>query len=160
MSANGGDGFRTYQSEILDSGVLDSLYILKGGPGTGKSTFMKKLLDRALDSGADVRIFKCSSDPDSIDALYITSAAGRFAITDGTAPHERNAEIPGAVDHIIDLGLMDGRVDDRSVCRLAVLAESCEMLVAGFVVIGYKRCRLASFHFRKKFCQNPGLPGW
>lgn len=104
MSANGGDGFRTYQSEILDSGTLDSLYILKGGPGTGKSTFMKKLLDRALDSGADVRIFKCSSDPDSIDALYITSAAGRFAITDGTAPHERNAEIPGAVDHIIDLG--------------------------------------------------------
>lgn len=104
MSANSGSGFRTYQAEILDSKKLDCLYILKGGPGTGKSTFMKKVLDVARASGADARIFKCSSDPDSIDAVYITSEKCRIAITDGTAPHERNAELPGAIDRIIDLG--------------------------------------------------------
>ena len=42
-SANGYRGFRSYFNEVFAEEGLDKLFILKGGPGTGKSTLMKRL---------------------------------------------------------------------------------------------------------------------
>ena len=104
ISANGGDGFRSYQNEILPSDSLDRLYILKGGPGTGKSSFIKKAVALASESSAFCVRFRCSSDPNSLDAVYINGNGKRIAIIDGTAPHTRDTVIPGATDSLIDLG--------------------------------------------------------
>lgn len=104
MSANGGGGFRCYQDRILPSDKLDAMYILKGGPGTGKSTFMKRAAAAAVEAGAAVKLYWCSSDPSSLDAIHISHGDKKLGIIDGTAPHERDADIPGAVDRIIDLG--------------------------------------------------------
>ena len=43
-AANGFSGFRSNFNEVFNKNSLTHLFILKGGPGTGKSTLMKKLL--------------------------------------------------------------------------------------------------------------------
>ena len=46
-------------------------YILKGGPGTGKSTLMKKIGKYFEDKGLFVEYFYCSSDANSLDGVRI-----------------------------------------------------------------------------------------
>lgn len=78
------------------------LKIIKGGPGTGKSTLMKKLGLMAQEAGLDAEHFYCSSDPQSLDGLTIPSLG--FSIIDGTAPHVVDPVNPGAYDEIVNLG--------------------------------------------------------
>ena len=58
------------------------VFILKGGPGTGKSTLMKKVAE-AVD--CECEYIYCSSDPRSLDAVIFNDL--KTAIADGTAPH-------------------------------------------------------------------------
>lgn len=83
-------------------------YVLKGGPGTGKSTLMKQTAQalEARDLQCE-RIF-CSSDPASLDAVILPAL--RVSIVDGTPPHTLEPPYPGARGTIIDLGACwDGR---------------------------------------------------
>lgn len=103
-AANGASGFRSYFDEIFPSESYTAIFILKGGPGTGKSTLLKKLSRRFERADIEQEIFLCSSDPKSLDGLTLTKGEKRVAILDGTAPHERDARIPGAADILINLG--------------------------------------------------------
>jgi ABC-type hemin transport system ATPase subunit len=79
-----------------------NLIVLKGGPGTGKSTLMKNLGNRLRERGADVELFYCSSDSTSLDGV---AAPGlKFAVIDGTLPHAVDLQLPGIYDEIINLG--------------------------------------------------------
>lgn len=78
------------------------LWIIKGGPGCGKSTFMKSVADCAEYDGLAVERIFCSGDPDSLDAVYIP--AWQVGYMDGTAPHCREAEFPAANASYLDLG--------------------------------------------------------
>ena len=60
------------------------LLIIKGGPGTGKSTLLKRLQAKALAAGLKTELFYCSSDPASLDGLSVPALG--FAAVDGTAP--------------------------------------------------------------------------
>lgn len=101
-AANTKDGFVSYFDEIFDDDVCNRKYILKGGPGVGKSTFMKKLGKAAKHAGYTVEYFYCSSDPDSLDGIIITEK--KIAVIDGTSPHAVEPKYSGARDIIIDLG--------------------------------------------------------
>jgi hypothetical protein len=101
-AANSGRGFVSFYGEIFGNKRIKKKYIIKGGPGTGKSSFMKKVAAFAKEQGADVEYYKCSSDPDSIDGIVIN---GNVAIIDGTAPHSEDMDIAGARDEIINLGM-------------------------------------------------------
>ena len=103
-SANGGDGFKSYFDSVFDSKKFTKVFVLKGGPGTGKSTFMKKIAAIAEKSGLKYEIYRCSSDAKSLDGVIVKNKDASVAILDGTAPHIRDATIPGAVDELIDLG--------------------------------------------------------
>lgn len=103
-AANGFSGFRSYFDEIFSPENYDRIYILKGGPGTGKSSFMKKIKNEATERGAECEEILCSSDPNSLDGIICEKNSKKIAILDGTAPHERDAKIPGAIDEIINLG--------------------------------------------------------
>jgi len=81
--------------------VVDKI-VLKGGPGVGKSTFMKKIGQDLLDNGIDIEFHWCSSDNHSLDG--VTAGNGQVCILDGTAPHVVDPVFPGAVDKIIHLG--------------------------------------------------------
>jgi len=103
-AANGYDGFRSCFDEVFDSECFEHIYVLKGGPGTGKSTFMKKISNIAKETSVDCETIYCSSDPNSLDGIILYSERGKFAILDGTSPHERDAIIPGSIDSIINIG--------------------------------------------------------
>ncbi len=103
-AANGYGGFRSYFDTVFKSEDYDKIYVIKGGPGTGKSSFMKKIADRYAAQNCYVERIHCSSDPNSLDGVIVNSRDKRIALLDGTAPHERDAVIVGAIDEIINLG--------------------------------------------------------
>jgi len=103
-AANSYNGFVSYFDKIFPSEKFDRVYVLKGGPGTGKNSFMKKVSSELLIKDCTVDEIYCSSDPNSLDAVIAEKNEKRIAILDGTAPHERDAVIPGAIDEIINLG--------------------------------------------------------
>lgn len=92
-------GFQGYYEETLKS--VDPVILLKGGPGTGKSSMLKKIAKDARDKGYDVELWYCSGDPDSLDGVYIKEL--NAAVTDATAPHATGADLPKIKDHIYDL---------------------------------------------------------
>ncbi len=103
-AANSAGGFKNYFDDIFPSESLDSVFILKGGPGTGKSTLLREAANRFDRPNIQVEVFHCSSDPSSLDGVILRSEGHSACILDGTAPHERDARLPGAADEIINLG--------------------------------------------------------
>lgn len=109
-SANTYRGFISYFDSVFDSKDYEKIYVLKGGPGTGKSSFMRQMSDIFFNKNTYVEQIYCSSDPHSLDGITVTHGNKKIAILDGTSPHERDAKIPGAIDEIVDLGAsLDGR---------------------------------------------------
>ncbi len=100
-AANGFSGFRSYFDEVFYHSGMSGIFILKGGPGTGKSTLMRKILEFFSKKEYRCDAIFCSSDISSLDGVIID---GRVAVIDGTAPHETDTKLPGALDEIINLG--------------------------------------------------------
>lgn len=95
-------GFYSYYHYILPQHEANHIFCLKGGPGVGKSTFMKRVGRRMQERGYAVEYLHCSSDPGSLDGVVIPEL--RVSLIDGTAPHVVDPKNPGAVDEIINLG--------------------------------------------------------
>lgn len=96
---------------LFPSGLqyVDRVYILKGGPGCGKSTLMHRLAKEMLEQGLAVELWPCASDSESLDGVLIPELS--LAVIDGTAPHIVDPRYPGAVESLIDLGCCwDGRL--------------------------------------------------
>jgi hypothetical protein len=100
FGANTAEGFVGYYDQIVDMYDLKKLYILKGGSGVGKSTFIKKFADHL--AGHDRDFLVCSGDPSSLDGVIIPDK--KIGIIDGTAPHAVDPKYPGIADEIINLG--------------------------------------------------------
>ncbi|HAA90529.1 MAG TPA: hypothetical protein DCE07_08200 [Peptococcaceae bacterium] len=94
-------GFYSFYDNIIDEDAK-RVFILKGGPGTGKSTLMQQVAEEMQKKGYDLEFHWCSSDPDSLDAVVIPEL--KVALIDGTAPHMTDPRYPGAVEEIINLG--------------------------------------------------------
>ena len=73
-------------------------YLIKGRPGTGKSTFLKKIVALGVNLGFEVEVYHCAFDPDSLDLVIIRELG--ICIFDSTAPHEYCPE--RISDEIID----------------------------------------------------------
>lgn len=95
-------GFFSYYSFILKQREAKKIVCIKGGPGTGKSTFMRKIGETFLEKGENVDFLHCSADEDSLDGILLTDK--KIALIDGTSPHVTDPITPGAVDEIINLG--------------------------------------------------------
>lgn len=101
-AANTEGGFFSLFGEIFPPERMNRIYILKGGPGTGKSTLMKSVGFAAEANGYPVEYYYCSSDTGSLDGVLIPSLG--VAVIDGTAPHMTDPVYPGAVERIVNLG--------------------------------------------------------
>ncbi len=95
-------GFFSYFDYIIDRKEANKIIILKGGPGTGKSSMMRNIGLYMQEKGYDVEYHHCASDRESIDSIVIPKL--KIAILDGTAPHVTDPKYPGAVDMIVNLG--------------------------------------------------------
>lgn len=100
-SQNTCGGFVSRFESIFYEDRLDRLYIIKGGPGTGKNRLLRMIADKWNDDPG-LEVFLCSSDPDSLDGVL--SPKRGAAVIDGTAPHAADTRYPGAVSRFIDLG--------------------------------------------------------
>lgn len=101
--ANTGRGFVSHFSGIIPPWEKHHYtYVLKGGPGVGKNTLMKKVSCLARANGMAVEEFRCASDPGSLDAVRIPERG--LVLLDGTAPHTIDPVIPGVEAEILDLG--------------------------------------------------------
>lgn len=98
--ANTDRGFISSYDTIANEDKLERLYIIKGGSGTGKSSFMKYAAEKAEKKGFKTEYYLCGSDSDSLDCVKLDD---RIAVIDGTAPHVRDMKYPGAASSLIDV---------------------------------------------------------
>lgn len=102
LGANSEKGFTSYFKQLQEQYSALQLFILKGGPGSGKSSLMKRVAKTAKDKGHSIELIPCASDPLSLDAFIDKTAM--FAMVDGTSPHVEDPVLPGAVQHIAYTG--------------------------------------------------------
>lgn len=102
LGSNSKDGFHSFYDDLTDLKEAKTVYILKGSPGSGKSSIMRRVAKRCEEKGEKVEYYLCSSDPDSLDAITIPSKG--VSIVDGTAPHVVEPRYPLAVERYINLG--------------------------------------------------------
>ncbi len=153
-------------------------YYIKGGPGTGKSTLMRKLSDAFPDERKS--FYYCSSDPKSLDAVVFEDK--KFFIADATAPHEGNVKLPFVTGEIIDLAsslgqdkLMDAKDkiiylnEQNQACHSLVkkyLAEIC-VFQEKLISVGKDKIKksalkkfvneLVTSNLEEKDCKNPSI---
>ncbi|WMJ80565.1 PRK06851 family protein [Clostridium sp. MB40-C1] len=99
---NTSKGFYSFYRYILPQESARRIICLKGGPGTGKSTLMRKVGQYFNEKGYDIEYHHCSSDNNSLDGVVIKEL--NVAILDGTSPHVVDPINPGAVDEILNMG--------------------------------------------------------
>ena len=111
LAANSGQGFFSLYDGFPGDGVF--LHVVKGGPGTGKSGFLRRIRKAAQERGLDTETILCSGDPDSLDGLCVPAL--RQAWVDGTAPHVTEPKIFGVTGDYVNLGRF---------CRLPLAPEA------------------------------------
>ena len=159
-AVNSGSGFISFFDEIFYAPQIVRRYVIKGGPGTGKSSFLRRVARHAQVSGKSVRYYYCSSDTDSLDGVIIN---GRVALLDGTAPHSCDTVLAGACDEIINLGdfwssslLAETRerISEYAFCKKREYA--CAYSYLGAASRTAEAVRSLSFRFvnKEKLCKN------
>lgn len=120
-------------------------YILKGRPGTGKSTLTKKVAAAANERGYDTDLYVCGFDLNSLDGVMIPALSA--AILDGTPTHTLEPQRAG--DRIVDmLECVDlEQVDEEAIQALqsrkrSIFPECQKHLMAA----GKARSRLESLY--------------
>lgn len=102
LGANAPTGFYSLYSELLPPEEARRVYLLKGGPGCGKSTLMRRVGAQLEAAGLDTEYILCSGDPDSLDGLLLPELG--VCLADATAPHVLEPKYPGAVERYLNLG--------------------------------------------------------
>ena len=102
LGANTPLGFVSLFDELYDPYGRGRTLILKGGPGTGKSTLMRRFAEKALENGFDTECAHCGSDPRSLDAVRVAKL--HISVCDGTPPHVVEPKFPGVCETIVNLG--------------------------------------------------------
>ena len=64
------EGFHSFFGELCPTHSGGYTDIIKGGPGTGKSSLMKRINSALTDAGIETELIYCSSDPASLDGVY------------------------------------------------------------------------------------------
>ncbi len=154
--ANTDSGFKGCYPDFADERKLERLYIIKGGPGSGKSTMMKRLADEAERRGYPVARYLCGSDPDSLDAVVLD---GRIVMLDGTPPHAVESGAPGSVGELVDVSRFwnSGKLEKRrkeiealAALKAADYAAGTRWLAAADAVVREELHRAEELFLREK----------
>lgn len=109
LGANSERGFYSLYDDFPGKGVR--LHIIKGGPGCGKSGFMKKLAEQAEKQGESTERILCSGDPESLDGVLLSDRAEAWV--DGTLPHGIEPSMFGIDADYVNLGcFFDDALDE------------------------------------------------
>jgi len=113
-AANSGNGFFSFFNTLLNE-KDQKIYYIKGGPGSGKSTLMKRIASMA----EDAELILCSADPDSLDGIRLPKE--NSVIIDATAPHSHEPKYLGVGGTIVDLGegIVPEKLDKSKIISLS-----------------------------------------
>lgn len=175
LGANTAEGFCSHYDTLFSDERIRDLVILKGGPGCGKSTLMRRVSKAAQEKGWDTEEILCSSDPGSLDGVIVPQIA--LALVDGTAPHVVEPPLCGLGARYLDLGtaydaavmdenrdaLLDAKAKNAACYPLCYAALRC----AGAAMEGARRLALsclpvealAALRHRLLPCVLPAGPG-
>ena len=124
LGANTPGGFLGYLDDLYDCADGWQAYLIKSGPGTGKATLMRRVLEHMTQRGFDTEIILCSSDPNSLDAVIVPEL--KVGIYDATAPHIMEPHYWGAVEQIVNLaGCMDHNALHEKVLPIMAATDAC-----------------------------------
>ncbi len=99
-SSNTSQGFYTFIPDLIRG--LRKIYILKGAPGSGKSTFIRLLGESLSEKGYEIEFWISALDPVNPDGVHIPRLG--TAVINGSLPQPIDPRYPGATGHIIYLG--------------------------------------------------------
>lgn len=101
MGAGGPGGFVSLFDRLGDRAEGWRGIVIKGGPGTGKSTLMRRVEDALSPDCGEIEEVHCSSDERCLDALIFPEK--KLWIADGTPPHTIEPAYPGAYEQSFSL---------------------------------------------------------
>lgn len=99
-SSNTCQGFRTFIPELVQK--LQSVFVLKGAPGSGKSTFIRLLGEELADKGYEIEFWISSVDSMNPEGVYIPQL--QAAVINGSGIKAIDPSYPGATGFFINLG--------------------------------------------------------
>lgn len=99
-TANTSSGFVSFYDNTVKE--AERVYILKGSPGSGKSTFLKKMGNELLRADFDVDFIYSCVDSDALDGIYIHGI--NVVFVNGNLPSPIDPKYPGAVERLLDFG--------------------------------------------------------
>lgn len=94
LGANTPVGFVGYLDDLYDAGDGWQAYIIKSGPGTGKSSLMRTVMNTMSELGQEPEAIYCSSDPRSLDGVLFPKL--KICILDGHRSPRHRAPLLGA----------------------------------------------------------------
>lgn len=101
LGANTPKGYYSRFDQLFTAAPRGRCFLLKGGPGTGKSTVLKRTAAALADKNLSTELIFCSADVNSLDAV-ITSD-GKFVMADATLPHAAEPKYPGIYETTVSL---------------------------------------------------------
>ncbi len=93
-------GYAGYHGNVL-SNYNKQVVLLKGTPGCGKSTLIKKIAKYFTDKNSAAECIHCALSPYSLDGVICDEH--NFVMLDATAPHEIEPKYPVAYEQILPL---------------------------------------------------------
>lgn len=94
-------GFFGFLDDFYDIAGGWRAYLLKGGPGTGKTRLIRRVFDYMSERGLEIQAIICPSEPNSLDGLVFPKI--RACILDADAPHAVEPRCWGAVEQLLNL---------------------------------------------------------
>lgn len=178
LGANTPSGFVGYLNDLYDGKDGWRAMLIKSGPGTGKNTLIRAVMEAMEVLGEPLEIICCSSDPNSLDGIRCPQL--KYCILDGTAPHIMEPKYWGAVEEIVDLcACMDTEALHREAKEIIRITDACAAahvrcrgLLRGAASLLEENTRIAAEHtnFSKvlrtadriaalEFGRKPAVPG-
>ncbi len=99
LGTNTPQGFVSRFDQLGDPDADWRLYVIKGGPGSGKSTLMNKLASELSPLCKQVEFIHCASDMASLDGVIFSDR--KISVADGTPPHAIEPKYPGAYENLV-----------------------------------------------------------
>jgi len=112
-SSNTCQGFHSFISDLVKP--LQRVYILKGAPGTGKSTFIRLLGEALAERGYEVDFWLSAADPLNTEGVYLPRLG--LAVVNGSQGLSLDPHYPGATGEIVQLEDFQDRQALRSHSR-------------------------------------------
>ena len=101
LGANTPAGFVSFYDQITSYTEKGHVFLVKGGPGSGKSSLMARVAETLAQAEPGMEFIHCSSDPDSLDGIICPQSG--IAMVDATPPHVLEPQYPGACETVVNL---------------------------------------------------------